>query len=139
SRLGRPRPRKPEMLLLLAGDRLGRPLAGAGIGVGPLPAGRQAATMAQPAITAEVHQPLDVQLHFAPQVALDHVVAVDDLADLQHFLIGQLRYAAGLRNAHLLHNLPGLGGPDAMNVLERDKDALVGRYVYPGDTGHSVT
>src|SRR5262245_43860828 len=39
-------------LLLLAGDRLGRPLAGAGIGVSALAAHREAATVAQPAIAA---------------------------------------------------------------------------------------
>src|SRR5215468_11036408 len=58
-------------LLLLAGDRLGRSLAGAGIGVCALAAHREAATVAQPAIAAEIHQPLDVHRDIAPQVALD--------------------------------------------------------------------
>src|ERR1700704_3249334 len=46
--------------LLLAGDGLGRTLAGAGIGVGALAANRQAFAVTQPAIAAEIHQPLDV-------------------------------------------------------------------------------
>src|SRR6516165_6076282 len=37
-------------LFLLAGNRLGRPLAGACVGVGPLPTNRQATPVAQPAI-----------------------------------------------------------------------------------------
>src|SRR5471030_1587724 len=48
------------ILFLLAGDRLGRSLARARIGVGALTAHRQAATMAQATVAAEIHQPLDV-------------------------------------------------------------------------------
>src|ERR1700691_133322 len=55
-------------LFLLAGDRLGRTLAGACVGVGALPANRQAAAVTQPAIAAEIHQPLDVHRDFAPQI-----------------------------------------------------------------------
>src|SRR6516165_5486833 len=47
-------------LLLLAGNRLGRALPGPGIGMRALAANRQAAPMPQPAIAAEIHQPLDV-------------------------------------------------------------------------------
>jgi hypothetical protein len=51
---------KPALtqLLLLAGNRLCRTLAGAGIGVGALTAHRQATTMAQAAIAAQIHQRL---------------------------------------------------------------------------------
>src|SRR3569833_1152185 len=45
---------------LLAGDRLGRPLAGAGSGVGTLAADRQALAVTQAAIATQVHQALDV-------------------------------------------------------------------------------
>src|SRR5215510_3869192 len=79
-----------RQLLLLAGDRLGRPLARARVGVSALTAHRQAATMAQAAIAAEVHQTLDVDADLAAQVALDEIVAVDHFADLQHFLVGEL-------------------------------------------------
>src|SRR5262245_48783280 len=54
-----------RQLLLLAGDCLGRTLARARIGVGALTADRQAATMAQAAIAAEVHQTLDVDADLA--------------------------------------------------------------------------
>ncbi len=69
-------------LLLLAGDRLGGALAGAGVGVGALAADRQALAVAQAAVAGQVHQPLDVDRGLAAQVALDLVVAVDRLADL---------------------------------------------------------
>src|ERR1700704_6010866 len=45
---------------LLAGDRLGRALAGAGIGVGALAADGQVFAMAQAAIATQIHQPLDI-------------------------------------------------------------------------------
>src|ERR1700759_4598101 len=65
---------------LLAGDRLGGTLAGAGIGVGALAANRQALAVTQAAIAAQIHQALDVHRHFAAQVAFDQEVAVDDFA-----------------------------------------------------------
>ena len=52
------------------------------------------AAMTQPAVAAEIHQSLDVHGDFAPQIALDHIVAVDHFAQLKHFLIGQLGYPA---------------------------------------------
>src|SRR5215475_3952571 len=121
--------------LLLAGDRLRRSLAGARIGVGALSADRQVAAMPQPAIAAEILQPLDVELDLAPQIALDDVVAVDHLADLQHFLVGELRHPPLRRDVHLVHDLLGLLAPDAMDVLQRDHHALVGRNVDTSDTG----
>src|SRR6185369_7321772 len=48
------------LLLLLAGDRLGRALAGPGVGVGALAADRQALAVAQAAVAGQVHQALDV-------------------------------------------------------------------------------
>ena len=93
----------------------------------------------KPAIAAEVHQPLDVHGDLAPQIALDHVVAVDHLADLQHFLVGQLRHPPLIRNPDLLHDFMGLFRPDAMDVLQCDDDALVGRDIDAGDAGHGFT
>src|SRR5262249_17337754 len=81
--------------LLLAGDGLGRPLAGTRIGVRALAAYRQTLAMAQAAIAAKVHQPLDVHCDNASQVALDPVVAVDHLADPDNLVVGQLVHAAG--------------------------------------------
>src|SRR6185369_7604346 len=46
------------LLLLLAGDRLGRALAGAGVGVRALATDRQALAVAQAAVAGQVHQPL---------------------------------------------------------------------------------
>src|SRR3954469_3071075 len=87
--------------LLLAGDGLGRPLAGAGVGVGALTADRQALAVTQTTVAAEIHQPLDIDGNFTPQIAFDHIVTVDHFTDLEHFLIAQLRYPAVFRDVHL--------------------------------------
>src|SRR5688500_6559501 len=63
-----------SLLLLLARDGFRRSLAGAGIGMRTLAAHRQTAPVTQPAIAAEIHQPLDVHRRLAAQIALDGVV-----------------------------------------------------------------
>jgi hypothetical protein len=67
------------LLFLLAGDRLGRTLAGTGVGVGALTAHRQATAMAQTTIAAQIHQALDVHRSSSRRRSpFDHVIAVDD-------------------------------------------------------------
>src|SRR5215467_7134578 len=80
-------------LLLLAGDRLRRTLAGPRVGVGALAANRQAAPMPQTPVAAEIHQPFDVHCRLASQIALNHIVAVNHFADLQDLLVSELRHA----------------------------------------------
>src|SRR3954465_194997 len=87
---GRHSPSAIRELLLLAGDRLGRALARARVGVGALAAHRQAAAMTQAAIAAGVHQRLGIDTGLTAKVAFDEIVAVDHFADLQDFLVAQL-------------------------------------------------
>src|SRR5450432_3844106 len=106
--------------------------------MGALTAHWQSAAMTQAAIAAEIHQTLDVHAGLATQIAFDHIVAVDHFADLQHFLVAQLRHAAVIGNLDLLQNLGRVLLADAMDVLERDQDALVGRDIHAGNTGHGL-
>src|SRR6185295_883706 len=78
----RPSPGCVRSGFLLAGDRLGRALAGARVGVRALAANGQTLAVTQAAVAAKVHQALDVGDHFAAEIALDQVVAVDRLTDL---------------------------------------------------------
>ena len=66
------------------------------------------------------------------------IVAVDHFADLQHFLVAQLRHATVIGNLDLLQDIGGVLLADAMDVLERDQDALVGRNIHTGNTGHGL-
>src|SRR3979411_2719350 len=127
-----------SLLLLLSGDRLGRAPPGARVGVGTRAAHREAAAMAQAAIAAEIHQTLDVDAGLATQIAFDQIVAVDHFAYLQHFLVAQLRHAAIIGNLDLLQDVGRILLADAMDVLERDQDALVGRNIHAGNTGHGL-
>src|SRR5437868_11650320 len=103
-----------------------------------LTAHREPAAMAQAAVAAKVHQALDVQLDFAPEIALNNVVAVDHLADVENLLVRELRHAPLRRKVQLFHDLAGLRLADAMDVLQRNNDALVGRKIDTRDTSHSV-
>ena len=76
-----------------AGHSPAGPLPRAGIGSGALAVHRQAAAMADAAVAADLHQPLDVQVHLAPQVALDRVLTVDDLAQAADLVLGQITHA----------------------------------------------
>src|SRR5437588_2670510 len=74
----------PPCLLLLAphADSPPRAAPGAGVGAGSLAAHREAAAMAQAAVGADLHQPLDVERDLAAQVALDAALELlgDDVA-----------------------------------------------------------
>src|SRR4051812_25472249 len=76
---------------LLLGDRaFARTLAGACVGLGALAAHRQAATVAQPPIAADFHQPLDVHGDVFAEIALDAALLLDHPADLPHVVFGQI-------------------------------------------------
>src|SRR3954453_14625589 len=92
---------RAEGLFLLARDRPRLALAGAGVGVRALAANRQAPAVPEAAVAGEVHQPLDVHRGVAAKVALDLVIAVDRLADVADFLVGQLLDPLFRRDAEL--------------------------------------
>ena len=93
--------------------------------------------MAQAAVAAEIHQPLDVHRHFAPQIALDRVVAVDRLADADDLVVGQRVDAPRPAIPDFPQDLLGLRRADAVDVVQRDHHPLGGRNVHAGDTRQS--
>src|SRR5690606_41959177 len=66
--------RQASLLLLLAGDRLGRTLAGASVGVGALAADRQDLAVTQAAVAGQIQQMLYVLQRLVSQVAYDSIV-----------------------------------------------------------------
>jgi hypothetical protein len=82
-----------------------------------LTANRQAATMTQAAVAAQVHQTLDVHRGFATQIAFNLIIAVDGFADLQDFSVGQLIDATISRNTDLLDDFLCEFRADPVNVL----------------------
>src|SRR3546814_9010802 len=128
----------PDCLLLLAGNRLGLALAGARSGVRALPADGKALAVTKAAIAGQVHEPLDVHRNFAAKVALHGEVAVDQFADLEHFLIGQVLDATLCRDAKLVHDALGRCRANAVNISKGDLDALVCRDVHTRYTCHKL-
>src|SRR3979490_575631 len=113
-----------RQLLLLAGDRLGRSLARARVGMGALTAHRQSAAMTKAAIAAEIHQTLDVHAGLATQVAFDQIVAVDHFQNSRRYGFVQLIDAAVIRNLHLLQDVGRILLAYSLAVPERWQDAL---------------
>src|SRR3979490_1044446 len=95
--------------------------------------------MAQAAIAAEIHQALDVHAGLARQLCFTQIGAVAPFTDLHHSLTAQLIDPTFFGNLDLLHDLGGILLADSMEVRERDQDALVGRDIYTGNTGHEVS
>src|SRR3982751_4852991 len=78
---------------LLSHRHAARAFASARVGVGALAANREAATVAQSAIAANVHQALDVHLHLLTKVAFYHTLLVNDRANSVDLIFCKLAYA----------------------------------------------
>ncbi len=111
--------------LFSAGHSLLDTATGAGIGARALAACGQVAPMTKPTVAANFHQPFDVHVHFAAQVSLHHVVAVNVLAQSRLLSFVQILDPLGGINVNLLEDLFAAGATDAVNVGERYDDALV--------------
>src|SRR5262245_1436788 len=114
---------------LLAQHALARSLARARVRVRPLPAHRKAAPVAQPAIAAEVHEALDVHRHLAPQIALDLVLGLEDIADAADLVLVEVVGPLVERDVSLLQDLARERLADPVDVSERDFHPLVAREV----------
>src|SRR5690606_951881 len=133
-----PRPVALPLLadLLLAGDGLLGTLAGAGVGVGALTPDRQAATVAQALVAADLHLALDVLVDLTTEVALDLVALFDHRSELGHLGVGQVPDAGGRVDPGGVADLLGRGATDAVDVGEGDDEALLPRDVDAGDACH---
>jgi hypothetical protein len=87
-------------------------------------------------VGGQVHQALDVDGRLATQIAFDHEFAVDGFTDLEDLGVAQLIDATALLDADLIHDLLSPQRADAMDILERDFNALIRRYIDACDTGH---
>src|SRR5437660_7605570 len=122
---------------LLLGDRgAARPLAGARVGVRALAAHGQAPPVAQAAVAADVHQPLDVHLGALPEVALDLALTLDDLADAVELRLVQVAHAHVGADLRLLEDGVRARAPDSVDVRQSDLDPLVDRQVNADYTSH---
>jgi hypothetical protein len=101
-----------------------------------LTAYRQPLAVAQPAITTEIHQPLDVHCYKPTQIPLDGKFAVDHFAHAQDFVVGQLVDPPFGRNADPVTDLEGGASPDPMNISEPNGHSLLVRDIDASYTRH---
>jgi hypothetical protein len=106
--------------------------------MGPLTATRQAAPMAEPTIATEVHEPLDVHVDFAPQVAFDLEVLVDALTDLLDVVLVEIVCSLALRNTRCRANVLRVMRPNPVDVLQRNHRMFPTWEVDACDTCHSL-
>ena len=130
--------RCPRLLLAPHADRLLRSAPLASVGLGPLAADRQVAAMAQAAVRADLDEPLDVQRDLAPEVALDLVAPVDELAEPVDLLLGQVADPRVGVDVRLGQDLLGGRQADPEDVGEGDLDPLLAGDVDAGDACHRL-
>src|SRR3954471_1657895 len=90
--------------------------------------------MTDPAIGADLPKALDGLRALAAEVSLDLEVRVDVVAELRHFLVGQVLDLRVCREAELGERLLRRRETDAVDVREPDLEALLVREVHSGDT-----
>ena len=111
--------------------------AGARIGLGALAPDRQAAEVADAAVTFDALEALEVHPDLAAQIAFDDVFAVlDGVDDLRKLLLGEILGADGGINIGLGQDDFGVGGAEAIDVAQGHINAFVGRNFYTNYTCH---
>ncbi len=121
-------------------DRLARTFARPGIGLGALTPHRETADVADPTIALDALQALEVHAEFAAQVTFDHVLAIlNRVNDLRKLRFGQILGPDGSVNVRAFENLERIDRPDAIDVTERNINALVRWYFNPNDACHKLT
>jgi hypothetical protein len=98
--------------------------------MGSLAVDRQTAPMAQPAITAQIHQPFNIHRGLSTQITFDLEIAINGLTDAHDLLFRELTYATLHRNANMLADRPRFGATDPIDIRERNDDPLLGRYIH---------
>jgi hypothetical protein len=93
--------------------------------------------MAQAAIAANIHEPLNVHLDFPAKVAFDDVLALNDFAQARHFNFRQIPHSRGGIDPNLVENGGARRIADAVDIGQADPNRLVSWNVNSGDTSHA--
>src|SRR4051794_1972960 len=124
--------------LLLARHRALRALARARVGAGALTVHRQAATVPQPLVAADLDLAPDVGGDLAAEVTLDLEVALDVVAELDEVVVAQVAHAAVGADARSRERLVRAGAPDAVDVGERHLEPLLAGEVDADEACHGM-
>src|SRR6185503_15689079 len=121
-------------------DRLARTFARAGVGLRALTAHRQAAHVADATIALDALKALEVHADFAAQITFDDILAVlDRVNDLRKLRFAQVLRANLRIDIGLGQNLNRVCGANAINIPQRDINALIRRNFYTNNTCHKLS
>jgi hypothetical protein len=112
-------------------------LARAGVVLGILSAHGESLAVTEPAIAADVHEALDIQLHFRAQRTFELQFGKIG-ANGSQFFVGELVCALIKIYFAFRKDSPRGRTADAVNVSQRDFDALIARNVNSCKTGHGM-
>src|ERR1019366_2102200 len=133
-----PHPSSPLLrrLLLPGHGALARPLPRTGVRVGALAANGQVPAVPDAAITADLHEALDVLGRLLAEIPLDFVLVLDGLTDPGHLVLGKILDARIPVDLRGLQDLARAGTPGPEDVGQANLDALVRGKVDACDTSH---
>lgn len=118
-------------------NRLAGAFAGTSIGLSSLAAHRQTAKMPDATVAFDALQAFEVHADFAPQVAFNDVLAVlDRMHDLRELLLRQIFGADAGVNIGLGQDVPRIARANAVDIPQRDVDALIGWNFNADNTSH---
>ena len=118
-------------------DRLAGPLAGAGVSLRALTAHGQTAQMTDAAVTFDTLQTFEVHAQFAAQITLDDIFPLlDRVNDLGELLLGQILRPDRRVNVGAFENFLRVDRADAVDLAQRNVNALVRRNFNPNDACH---
>ncbi len=104
--------------------------------MGPLAAHGQPTTVAQPAIAADIHEPLDIELDLFAQIAFDTALRIEDRADAVELFLAQITDLPVDINVCFRKNLFGASTADTVDIGQTDLSALLWREIHAGYTSH---
>jgi len=99
---------------------------------------RKAAPVAQATVATKVHQTLDIHRCFAPEIAFDLVIPIDQLADLHDLCVSQVLHTPFGRQPGGFPDLPCLRAADAKDICQGNLYAFIRGDIYPGDPSQTA-
>src|SRR5204863_8688573 len=122
--------------LLLAGNSAAWTLLGAGGGVRALAANGETAAVTNPAVAADVHEPLDVHRDLGAQRAFDAKILFDRLTQPIRIRVVQVANSLLGVNAGGLQNAPSRRAADAEDVGQTDLQLFLTRKIDASNSRH---
>jgi hypothetical protein len=125
--------------IALHADRFTRAFARARIRGGALTANRQTAQVTNATVALDRLEALEVDTNLTAEIAFDDVFAVlDRVNDLRKLLLGEVLGADAGINLRAREDILRVGRADAIDVAQRDVDALVARDLNSDNACHSL-